>query len=366
MKTEQGAPSFGACCFQKGSFNSNQMIGYYNKSQPTPKPIYKTNRIVLGPDKLDETADSFISANEVYTNIIATQCPLLGFPAGFENTLEDVKTMIIEQNVSLWVSLAPVMLGNFTLADLEDMVARNNVNCNFFPLLLVREFEGSITANEGYWNMSYAVSGFVSEGSRRIQFRRPEDMQGWTEVAQRVEHIWYMRWKDFQLPPEQDEALVMALARHTAAAVESGRRVVVNCLSGRGRSGSFILLIAAVIERVESISQMVDVLVRMRRSRDGLVETPKQFRYVAGVLGLGDTSLCSDQCMALKLIGRPSMQPFIFGAFGFVLALSLVWIYWNFCLAYKWRITRIKKKSDTQVPKIVAEEYAPLLDAKLK
>ena len=42
-----------------------KLIGYYNKSQPTPKPIYKKGRIVLGGMQDDDSYDAFISANEV-------------------------------------------------------------------------------------------------------------------------------------------------------------------------------------------------------------------------------------------------------------------------------------------------------------
>jgi len=48
------------------------MIGYYNKSQWSPKPIYKKNRIILNQpigkragEVDDESYQSFINANEV-------------------------------------------------------------------------------------------------------------------------------------------------------------------------------------------------------------------------------------------------------------------------------------------------------------
>ena len=40
-KLENGARSFGACCFIDGMFNTGALIGYYNKTQSTAKPIYK-------------------------------------------------------------------------------------------------------------------------------------------------------------------------------------------------------------------------------------------------------------------------------------------------------------------------------------
>lgn len=44
---------------------SGGVIGHYFKSQPTPKPIYKYNRVILGGDSNDTSYESFISANEV-------------------------------------------------------------------------------------------------------------------------------------------------------------------------------------------------------------------------------------------------------------------------------------------------------------
>jgi len=133
-KVENGGPSFGACCYAPGGlFNSGTLIGYYNKSQPSPKPIYKRSRVVLGqPSRrggtggadstgaaaaaaaavaaaapFDESYATFINANEVYPGLIATQCPLAGRPAGYAATVGDVKRMIVENNVAMWVQLAP-------------------------------------------------------------------------------------------------------------------------------------------------------------------------------------------------------------------------------------------------------------------
>lgn len=55
-KVEAGAPTFGACCFSDGVFNSGSILGYYRLLRATPKPIYKRNRVVLGPDPHDESA----------------------------------------------------------------------------------------------------------------------------------------------------------------------------------------------------------------------------------------------------------------------------------------------------------------------
>ena len=326
MKLENAAVSFGACCFVDGQFNSHQMIGYYNKSQPTPKPIYKTNRIVLGPDKADESYARFINANEVYPGIIATQCPLLGYPDGFQNTLDDVKTMILEQNISLWISLAPVVMeDDITVDSLSAMLKTHSLKCNTFPLLLMQEHGGHLelnslkSSNSGrYWNISYTLRAFiVHDGSgSHVTLSQPDDTSTWQEIEHSVEHLWYMRWKDFDVPFPDDEALVRELAIYTAEELRGGRRVAVNCLSGRGRSGTLITIIVGFLEKSKTVTEIVDIIVGLRRSRDGLVEIPKQLRFIVRALGLGDTSpteLSSQYVAAFEAYPTQVISAFILG-----------------------------------------------------
>jgi hypothetical protein len=46
---------------------SGDLIGFYFKSQPSPKPIYRKNRIVLGRNPEDISYEHFMNANEVHT-----------------------------------------------------------------------------------------------------------------------------------------------------------------------------------------------------------------------------------------------------------------------------------------------------------
>ena len=61
-KLENGSPSFGACCFVNGSFDSGDLIGFYDPQ------------------------------------IVATQCPM-------RRTLADVKNLIRQERISLWIQL---------------------------------------------------------------------------------------------------------------------------------------------------------------------------------------------------------------------------------------------------------------------
>lgn len=93
--------------------------------------------------------------------------------------------------------------------------------------------------------------------------------------------------------------------------------MAVNCLSGRGRTGSFSAIILGKLLSIRTHSQLVNIIVGMRENRDGLVETPAQFKFAASVLGLPDTSVCGAYCDAKKVIesisSRSATKPFLSG-----------------------------------------------------
>lgn len=78
-----------------------------------------------------------------------------------------------------------------------------------------------------------------------------------------------------------------------------------NCLSGRGRTGTFSAIVLGKLLSVKTHSQFVDVIVGMRENRDGLVETPAQFKFAAAVLGLPDTSIAPAYVLSEKRTETP-------------------------------------------------------------
>jgi Protein-tyrosine phosphatase len=78
--------------------------------------------------------------------------------------------------------------------------------------------------------------------------------------------------------------------------------VAVNCLSGRGRTGTFSAIVLGKLLSIKTLTQLVDIIVGMRENRDGLVETPAQFKFAASALGLPDSSECSTSCSAKKVL----------------------------------------------------------------
>lgn len=174
-KLENGRPSFGACCFTTHRFETHHLIGYYHRSQPTPKPIYKRNRIVLGGDSGDTSAETFINANEIAPGLIAAQCPMTAYPNGFANTVEDMKRMIVEKDVRVWVQLSPSSPGGELMTGKSDGSTKSF--CDVFPLKYFSLPGEGIKSNihqkgesdfryvhhpdKGYFNMTYKLSAFV-------------------------------------------------------------------------------------------------------------------------------------------------------------------------------------------------------------
>jgi hypothetical protein len=60
------------------------------------------------------------------------QCPLNGFPNKFKNTIEDVKRMIVEQNISYWIQLSPETSYGYTPP--LPVEGRSSRDCRVFPL----------------------------------------------------------------------------------------------------------------------------------------------------------------------------------------------------------------------------------------
>ncbi|KAJ1390172.1 hypothetical protein B484DRAFT_409083 [Ochromonadaceae sp. CCMP2298] len=117
-------------------------------------------------------------------------------------------------------------------------------------------------------------------------------------LVHKVRHVWHSSWRDFDVPQAQDERDLLVVVDMAVGVLRQGGSVVVNCYSGRGRSGAFAVLVAARLQGVRSHSQLVDVVVRMRENRDGILETPQQFRFASRLLRLPSTARCGALCTA--------------------------------------------------------------------
>ena len=101
------------------------------------------------------------------------------------------------------------------------------------------------------------------------------------------------------------------LAEEASLILQKGTAsVAVNCLSGRGRTGTFAAIILGKLMSVRTHTDLIDIIVSMREHRDGLVETPAQFRFAASALNLPDTTKCGFTCLTRK--GFNSLTPSIY------------------------------------------------------
>ena len=78
----------------------------------------------------------------------------------------------------------------------------------------------------------------------------------------------------------------MDLSNTLANIIKRNGTVAVNCLSGRGRTGTFMALILANLLQCKNNKDLINLIVNMRRYRDNMVETPKQFAFLSNVLGV--------------------------------------------------------------------------------
>ena len=324
-KVENGGLSFGACCFIDGYFNTSKLIGVYNKSQHKPKPIYKHSRIVIG-DKVggrDTSPEAFMNANMIYPGIIAAQCPLTGFPSGYQNTVTDTKKMIIQFNITKWIQLAPNVEYNVDpiyAAGIE--LGKNGSvrgNCAVFPILYFNDTNHYLssgisnftihTDTRSIVNMSYSLTGYTrynKYGKYVIKFedKFPSDSRIWEKKVVNINHIWYYGWKDFDIPPSVDDSLIQVISREIVESLDKTSHTVISCLSGRGRTGTFAAIVLASLAKVKSVSEVVDIIVGIRENRDSMVETPEQFRYINKILELSDISQCGLKCIVSNHINN--------------------------------------------------------------
>jgi hypothetical protein len=121
------------------------------------------------------------------------------------------------------------------------------------------------------------------------------------------------------------------LAARAAATIQNGGTVAVNCLSGRGRTGTFISIILGELHNIKTYSELVDRIVDLRRRRDGLVETPAQFKFVARTIGLPDPSSCGVSCKLRGISAKTRLStvlvPFLFGMVGACVLGAMIYLW---------------------------------------
>ena len=279
-KLQDGARTFGACCYTDGEFNSGNLIGFHTKQRPHQKPIYKTNRVILEPQGEGDEPEGmarFINANEVHPGIIVTQCPLLGAPhdGASAETLTDWKRMVVEQNVSVVVQLHPFG-DNVSEGGAVQVASACEGRAQTFCEMPCVDWVGSVFTNAsdprsaGVSDVRSVSTPFGGEAAI-MQY-------AYSIAGRHIDHFWFHKWRDFETPSAAQREQVLWMASAVREALRSGGKALVVCYSGRGRSGTFISIVLGL--ELDSTSELVDAIVGLRESRDSMLETPAQSRFV--------------------------------------------------------------------------------------
>lgn len=84
----------------------------------------------------------------------------------------------------------------------------------------------------------------------------------------------------------------------------------------------------------------------MRENRDGLVETPAQFRYAAILLGLPDTKICKMKCKIRNIYDDISINNYYSFLSGILFSVLVICVFFIIS-KYKFR-SKIKDKREYQ------------------
>lgn len=185
--------------------------------------------------------DTYINANFIFDQYIATQQPNI-------NTIDDFWQMVFETKSQLIINLCG-----------------NNDYLPTFP-----------SNFETYRNINLTIlNDFDKEN---IQLRKIMLSDGINSIL--VYHVTCKKWKDFDIPTEKDLERLLMLVRILEQDT-SDCRMVIHCKAGVGRTGTFIMIhhILKKINKNEPINYL-EIVRGMRKARIGMVQTKKQFAFV--------------------------------------------------------------------------------------
>ncbi len=237
--------------------------------------------------------------------------------------------MLLENSISSWIQIAPYSIdGSILHSPLtpSPTLSPSNKYCDIFPLRFFQttsplepalysyipedvlsnfSFLHASSETKHYYNISYTLTGYLrrlANGTIETIFTPPPSFHSfsnrecesnergdteegeWVKQSQRIEHIWFYRWDDFNVPDRRYDETIDHITSRAAEWIHLNQSIVVSCFSGRGRSGTLSTIIGSKVHNLKTVTEVVDLIVRMRRSRDGLVETPEQLNYILQLL----------------------------------------------------------------------------------
>lgn len=254
IRTQSGQQDFS---IKEAKKAENKNLNRYRDVSP-----YDHSRVKLQHGEKDYINASRLEVPEAHRAYILTQGPL-------PNTTGHFWQMVWEQNCK-----AVLMLNK--------VIEKNAIKCHqYWPL-------GAQNA-DGDQLMELKTVGlrveFVSEdelNNYTIRHLRLTDLN--SDESRIILHFHYTMWPDFSVPQSPSAFLNFLFAvRQSGALDQNVGPPVVHCSAGIGRSGTFCLVDSCLvlIEKAQDLNavDVKDMLLSMRKSRMGLIQTPDQLRF---------------------------------------------------------------------------------------
>ncbi|VDK42522.1 unnamed protein product [Anisakis simplex] len=240
---------------------------------------YDCSRVVL--KKISDEQSDYINASPLSLpsakrNYILTQGPL-------PSTCSDFWQMVWEQGCTLIVMLNKVVEKN--LVKCHEYFATNEQ-----PARVFGSFEVRLKEEERYEHYiirtlelsrvaDHDANDNSNESSSVSSSNVPNAFS--SEPKRTLLHFQFISWPDFGVPHCSRVFLDFLDRVRTTGRLEQPSPVVVHCSAGIGRSGAFVVVdsvLSMINENVTSID-MEELVVKMRRYRMGLIQTPQQLQF---------------------------------------------------------------------------------------
>ncbi|XP_031781216.1 tyrosine-protein phosphatase non-receptor type 1 isoform X1 [Nasonia vitripennis] len=219
---------------------------------------YDHTRIILKRGPCDYINANLVRMDRANRQYILTQGPL-------PNTAGHFWLMVWEQN-----SKAIIMLNK--------VIEKNRLKCHqYWP----QENLSDQTMMYPDVDLKVEYISKTSSSDYTTRTLRLTDVE--TNESRDILHFHYTTWPDFGVPQSPTAFLrFLADVRHSGALDQNVGPPIVHCSAGIGRSGTFCLVDTCLVLVEENGLNSVnvrEVLLEMRKSRMGLIQTPDQLRF---------------------------------------------------------------------------------------
>ncbi|KAK0180769.1 hypothetical protein PV327_003119 [Microctonus hyperodae] len=254
----------------------NKILNRYRDVAP-----YDHTRVILKKGPCDYINANLIKVERAHRQYILTQGPL-------PSTAGHFWLMVWEQN-----SKAILMLNK--------VIEKNQVKCHqYWPL----ESSSSHTMMFPDVNLKVEFVSKTQSSDYTTNTLKLTDME--TMESRNILHFHYTTWPDFGVPQSPTAFLRFLVDVRSSGALDINvGPPIVHCSAGIGRSGTFCLVDTCLVLIEENGLNSVnvrEVLLEMRQSRMGLIQTPDQLRFSYAAIIEGAKGLPSNNNLEIDSI----------------------------------------------------------------